>query len=121
MADVVCCTLSGAGSPQLLEGMARIPGFRFDAVFIDEAAQAVEPSALIPLKFNPQVHIGCFWHVFVHINILFTLLCVAWYYLLLGRGVGGRPEPVGGHHIQQGGQGSGVLPVPLPGNQSTST
>jgi senataxin len=33
----------------------RIPQFRFDVIIIDEAAQAVEPSALIPLKFNPQV------------------------------------------------------------------
>lgn len=53
-ADIVCCTLAGAGSPHLLESAIRIPNFRFDAVIIDEAAQAVEPSSLIPLKFNPQ-------------------------------------------------------------------
>lgn len=53
-AHVVCCTLSGAGSQPILEVVMRIPGFKFDAVIIDEAAQAVEPSTLIPLKYNPQ-------------------------------------------------------------------
>ncbi len=53
-ADVVCCTLSGAGSQPILELILRITGFKFDAVIIDEAAQAVEPSSLIPFKFNPQ-------------------------------------------------------------------
>ena len=42
-ADIVCCTLSGAGSPQLLECVMRIHGFQFTAVVVDEAAQAVEP------------------------------------------------------------------------------
>jgi superfamily I DNA and/or RNA helicase len=62
-ADIVCSTLSGTGSPQMLESImnsspslsTQARGFRFDAVIIDEAAQAVEPSALIPLKFNPKV------------------------------------------------------------------
>eukprot|EP01033_Poteriospumella_lacustris_P018440 gene18440-13265_t len=54
-ADIVCCTLSGAGSQPILEILLRIPHFRFDAVIIDEAAQTVEPSSLIPFKFNPQV------------------------------------------------------------------
>lgn len=54
-ADIVCCTLSGAGSQPILEVVLRITGYKFDAVIIDEAAQAVEPSSLIPLKFNPQV------------------------------------------------------------------
>jgi superfamily I DNA and/or RNA helicase len=38
---VVCCTLSGAGSQPLLEMVLRMPDFAFDAVVIDEAAQAV--------------------------------------------------------------------------------
>jgi len=53
-ADVVCSTLSGAGSQPMLEVVLRITGFKFDAVIIDEAAQAVEPSSLIPFKYNPQ-------------------------------------------------------------------
>ena len=32
--DVVCCTLSGAGSQPILEVVMRIPGFKFDAVII---------------------------------------------------------------------------------------
>jgi senataxin len=70
----VCCTLSGSGSPQLLEAIINNgasdsggvkssssgdgtgdTSFSFDVVIIDEAAQAVEPSALIPLKYNPKV------------------------------------------------------------------
>ena len=54
-AHIVCCTLSGAGSQPILEVIMRLPGFKFDAVIIDEAAQAVEPSTLIPLKYNPAV------------------------------------------------------------------
>lgn len=41
-ADVVCCTCVGAGDPRLAK-------FRFRRVLIDEATQAVEPEALIPL------------------------------------------------------------------------
>lgn len=41
-ADVVCATCVGAGDPRLAK-------FRFRRVLIDEATQAVEPEALIPL------------------------------------------------------------------------
>lgn len=41
-ADVVCCTCAGAADP-------RLSNFRFRRVLIDEATQAVEPEALIPL------------------------------------------------------------------------
>lgn len=44
-ADVICSTLSGAGH-ELLEQ------FDFEMVIIDEAAQAIELSSLIPLKFR---------------------------------------------------------------------
>lgn len=44
-ADVICCTLSGAGHDT-------IEHFDFDLVIIDEAAQAIELSSLIPLKFS---------------------------------------------------------------------
>ncbi|KAJ1478830.1 AAA domain-containing protein, partial [Baffinella frigidus] len=42
--QVVLATLSGAGTTQLRQTRP------FDAVVIDEAAQAVEPSTLIPLR-----------------------------------------------------------------------
>lgn len=44
-ADVVCSTLSGAGHDLLAQ-------FDFDIVIIDEAAQAIELSSLIPLKYR---------------------------------------------------------------------
>ena len=46
-AQIVCATLSGAGA-SLLQSSTRT----FDAVIIDEAAQALEPSVLIPLQLN---------------------------------------------------------------------
>lgn len=46
-ADVICCTLSGAGH-EILEQ------FDFEMVIIDEAAQAIELSSLIPLKFRSK-------------------------------------------------------------------
>ncbi|KAI5122782.1 hypothetical protein M0805_000126 [Coniferiporia weirii] len=44
-ADVICSTLSGAGHEQLEQ-------FDFSMVVIDEAAQAIELSSLIPLKYR---------------------------------------------------------------------
>lgn len=41
-ADVICCTCVGAGDP-------RLKNFRFRQVLIDEATQAVEAEALIPI------------------------------------------------------------------------
>lgn len=46
-ADVICSTLSGAGQ----DYMAALP-IDFETVIIDEAAQSVEPSSLIPLKYG---------------------------------------------------------------------
>ncbi|CAN0438690.1 unnamed protein product, partial [Ectocarpus sp. 12 AP-2014] len=79
-AEVVCATLSGSGSHILVEtvmmsmqlaatNLAKTKKGRkkakaaaregqtilgFDAVVMDEAAQAVEPSSMIPLKYNPR-------------------------------------------------------------------
>ena len=46
-ADVICCTLSGAGHDYLAT-------YDFETVIVDEAAQSVEISSLIPLKYNCQ-------------------------------------------------------------------
>ena len=46
-ADVICATLSGSGHDYLAN-------FDFETVIIDEAAQSVEISSLIPLKYNCQ-------------------------------------------------------------------
>jgi senataxin len=46
-ADVVCSTLSGSGHEMISE-------YDFDTVIIDEAAQAVELSSLIPLKYSAK-------------------------------------------------------------------
>ncbi|TKY85896.1 hypothetical protein EX895_005437 [Sporisorium graminicola] len=46
-ADVICTTLSGAGH-EMLSGVA----FDFETVVIDEAAQAVELSTIIPLRYG---------------------------------------------------------------------
>ncbi|KAK9455857.1 SEN1 N terminal-domain-containing protein [Dipodascopsis uninucleata] len=48
-AEVICATLSGAGH-ELLTGLS----MTFDTVIIDEAAQCVELSALIPLKYGAK-------------------------------------------------------------------
>jgi senataxin len=44
-ADVICSTLSGSGH-DILEAL------EFEMIIIDEAAQAIELSSLIPLKYN---------------------------------------------------------------------
>lgn len=49
-ADVICCTLSGSGHEAL-------DGYQFDMVIIDEAAQAIELSSLIPLKFQADRYV----------------------------------------------------------------
>jgi len=41
-ADVICCTCVGSGDP-------RLANFRFRQVLVDEATQATEPEALIPI------------------------------------------------------------------------
>ena len=46
-ADVICCTCAGAGDP-------RLKNFRFRLVLIDEATQAVEAEALIPLTLGAK-------------------------------------------------------------------
>lgn len=46
-ADIICATLSGAGHESLAP-------YTFDTVIIDEAAQAIEMSCLIPLKYGAQ-------------------------------------------------------------------
>ena len=48
-ADVICCTLSGAGHDQLSKMKVN-----FETVIIDEAAQSIELAALIPLKYGCQ-------------------------------------------------------------------
>uniref|UniRef100_A0AAV1U4J5 Uncharacterized protein n=1 Tax=Peronospora matthiolae TaxID=2874970 RepID=A0AAV1U4J5_9STRA len=48
-AQIVFCTLSGAGSAAMCEFAQE-----FDALVIDEAGQAVEASTLIPFKFRPR-------------------------------------------------------------------
>ena len=44
-ADIICATLSGSGQESLAP-------FTFETVIIDEAAQAIEMSCLIPLKYG---------------------------------------------------------------------
>lgn len=62
-AEVVVATLSAAGGdlPSLLaasgRGAAMDAALRFDAVIIDEAAQAVEPATLIPMRLLDPVKV----------------------------------------------------------------
>ncbi|GAA98737.1 uncharacterized protein L969DRAFT_14904 [Mixia osmundae IAM 14324] len=47
--DIICATLSGSGH----DYMAQLP-FQFETVIIDEAAQSVEISSLIPLRYGAK-------------------------------------------------------------------
>lgn len=47
-AQIVCATLSGTGN----EKLSNMTSIEFDTIIIDEAAQAIELSALIPLKYG---------------------------------------------------------------------
>jgi hypothetical protein len=47
LADVICCTCIGAGDP-------RLSNFRFRQVLIDEATQATEPEALVPIVMGAK-------------------------------------------------------------------
>lgn len=55
-ADVICATLSGSGHSSLTP-------FTFETVIIDEAAQSVELSSLIPLKYGTKqaILVGGLW------------------------------------------------------------
>ena len=54
-ADIVVATLSGCAHSSLAEAQQAIaPEPLFDAVVVDEAAQAVEPSTYIPLRYGPK-------------------------------------------------------------------
>lgn len=64
-ADVICATLSGSGH----DYMAQLP-FDFETVIIDEAAQSVELSCLIPLKY------GCKRCILVGGKSLFLVLLI---------------------------------------------
>ena len=66
-ADVICGTLAGSGHEAL-----QLEQFDFEMVIIDEAAQAIEPSTLIPLKYkcNRCILVGgakCYVFVDVHL------------------------------------------------------
>lgn len=61
-ADVICCTLSGAGQDLLSQ-------IDFETVIIDEAAQSVELSSLIPLRFRARRCIMVGGKAFALLNI----------------------------------------------------
>ena len=48
---MVCATCAGAGDP-------RLANFRFRRLLIDEATQAVEPEAMIPLVMGAKQVLG---------------------------------------------------------------
>ncbi len=52
---MVCSTLSAAGSAAMIEACADAGGDTpFDVVIVDEAAQGLETSLLIPLRYSAQ-------------------------------------------------------------------
>ena len=58
-ADIVVATLSGCAHSSLAEAQQAIaPEPLFDAVVVDEAAQAVEPSTYIPLRYARARRVG---------------------------------------------------------------
>ncbi|XP_057315137.1 uncharacterized protein LOC130656324 [Hydractinia symbiolongicarpus] len=53
-ADVICCTLSGAGCKAMNRAFKNTSQIPFRCVIIDEAGQCSEPDALIPLQYGPS-------------------------------------------------------------------
>ncbi|XP_065682161.1 uncharacterized protein LOC100204258 isoform X2 [Hydra vulgaris] len=51
-ADIICSTLSGAGSKPMVDAFRRSREIPFRCVIIDEAGQCTEPDALIPLQYG---------------------------------------------------------------------
>ncbi|ETV76932.1 hypothetical protein, variant [Aphanomyces astaci] len=70
-AQIVFCTLSGAGSWSMWNPKRS----HFDAVIVDEAAQATEASSLIPLRFCAQRYIWVGDHKQLPATIMSTRLC----------------------------------------------
>ena len=93
-ASIVFSTLSFAGAP-LFQRTTR----RFDVVIVDEAAQAVEPSVLIPLS------LGC-----KQARAREELLLVV---AVAGRGAQIRPAGVGEGGGKEGWERGGREPLPL--------
>lgn len=55
-------------SPDSSTASNRSQAINFDAIIVDEAAQAVEPSTIIPFKYNPKVFLLCYSINFVDGN-----------------------------------------------------
>ena len=68
-ADIICSTLSGAGH-EVLQNLD------FEMVVIDEAAQSVELSSLIPLKYKSRrcIMVGGMYHSLQYFT--FLLICI---------------------------------------------